>query len=346
MHRFWDIIVKPLINELKPKHIVEIGSENGFNTEKILNCIDNDSKLSSVDPFPLFDVDTFKKKYGSKFEMYEGLSHDVLPLIDDYDMVLLDGDHNWYTVYNELKIIEKKFNQNNFPIIIFHDVSWPYARRDLYYNPDIIPNEFLNPYDQKGMFPGENDLMEKGGLNYNLFNAKSENTPKNGVLTAIEDFINESELNLTLKTINAFHGLGLLYPKNDNINELIEKIVSKSNILENLEEYYLKRIIMSELDYINNMENVKNILTKNSKDIDFLNDEIHKRDNLMVDQNEDIQKKNKEIKNLKKNIKNKDKEISELKANNDQLKKEIDEIISSNSWKLTKPLRSVKNSFK
>ena len=40
------------------------------------------------------------------------------------------------------------------PVLILHDVCWPYGRRDLYYVPERIPEEFRQPYAQRGMRPG------------------------------------------------------------------------------------------------------------------------------------------------------------------------------------------------
>ncbi len=40
------------------------------------------------------------------------------------------------------------------PVLILHDVGWPYGRRDLYYTPETIPEEFRQPYEQAGMLPG------------------------------------------------------------------------------------------------------------------------------------------------------------------------------------------------
>ncbi len=364
MNRLWDIIVSPLIHALKPKHIIEIGSENGFNTKHLLDyCVENNAKLSSIDPFPLFDVKEFKEKYGSRFEMFEGLSLDVLPLIKDYDLVLLDGDHNWYTIYNELKLIEKDSTQDTFPFCIFHDVSWPYARRDLYYNPDNIPEEFTNPYAKKGMFPGKNDLLEKGGMNNDLNNAINENTPKNGVLTGIEDFLNETDLNLTFKKINAFNGLGLMYPHNDDIDEIISNIVSNSDIPAVLEQTYLKAIITNGINYQKSIDNAQDIINQKEDLIISLTEEIKKRDSIINDLNGEINKRdididhmnadmakqnkkisnlNKKIDNLKNDITTKNDEIKNLKSKNRTLSNEMNEILSSNSWKFTKPLRSIK----
>lgn len=294
----WECIVFPLICELKPKYIVEVGSEKGSNTMSMLKyCYENDARLTCIDPFPLFDVDSLKKKYGEKFDMVKDLSLNVLSKLNDYDLILLDGDHNWYTIYNELQQIEKNFNQNTFPLIIFHDVSWPYARRDLYYNPDNIPSEFINEYEMKGMFPGKSKLLDVGGLNSDLYNAVDENTPKNGVLTGIEDFLDSTDLKLTFKVLNAFNGLGFMYPPNEELDELILDIIQNSNVTGIMEEYYVKRMLSSNIQVIN----------------------------------------------LKKREQEQQKEIESLKLKNKQLLEKQKELLSSNSWKITKPLRWIKN---
>lgn len=279
MHRLWEIMVRPLIYAIKPKHIVEVGSEYGHNTKELLKyCDENDAKLTSIDPKPLFDVEELKGKYESRFEMLEGLSLDVLPSIQDYDMVLLDGDHNWFTVYHELKLIETEFEDGEFPLIVFHDISWPYGRRDLYYNPDTIPKEYLNPYAQRGICPGKSELVENGGLNPELYNAIEENTPRNGVLTGIEDFLKETDLDLTFKTINAFHGLGILYPKNLKIDEIISEILSKNDIPSILEKHYLKEIITLHTYYKGEIEKYAVVIRQKDEIIDGLNFEINQRD--------------------------------------------------------------------
>lgn len=312
----WNNLVFPLINELKPNYIVEVGAERGSNTLSMLEyCVKNDGHLTCIDPFPLFDVESYKEKYGEKFEMIEDLSLNVLDSLKGYDLILLDGDHNWYTIYNELKSIERNFNQYNFPFIIFHDVSWPYARRDIYYNPDNIPKEFLNPYEKKGIYPGENKLREEGGLNSSIYNATEENTPKNGVLTGIEDFINESDFNLTFKTLNAFHGLGLMYISNSETDRIIHDIIWNSNITGVMDEYYLKKTI----DMLDNFNKTR---IENDHKISNLKNELSQKDQ--------------EILNLK--IENK-----KLKSRNWKLNKKQTEILSSNSWKITKPLRTFKS---
>ena len=251
MHRHWNKTILPLIEKIKPKHIVEIGSATGINTNNILDyCRHNNSKLTAIDPKPKFDVNELKDEYGEKFEFFEELSLNALPFLEKFDIILIDGDHNWYTVFSELKSIEQHYQkENGFPIIILHDICWPYGRRDLYYNPDTIPNDYLLPYAELGMIPNQKELSkDKGmGLNYKGFNnALYEGGDKNGVLTAVEDFIHESPLDLIFYSIPAYHGLGILFLKNNNIQEIVENIIDYPSIMEDLEKHYLK-VITSDM---------------------------------------------------------------------------------------------------
>ena len=244
MKAFWDNIIRPIIENIDPKHMVEIGSEKGINTKNILDyCEDHNTHMTAIDPSPLFDVNKFKNKYGNKFEIYKGLSLSILPLLKDYEVILIDGDHNWYTVYNELKIIEKSFKGKQFPLVFLHDVGWPYGRRDLYYNPDNIPEHFRQPYKQLGIYPGEDLLKESGGLNPHLYNSIYENNPNNGVLTALENFVDESDLEFYLEIVDAYNGLGILFPKDPELKSIVKNTIKKANLVSKLELERLRMVI-------------------------------------------------------------------------------------------------------
>src|SRR5208282_5559163 len=170
--------------------------------------------LHSIDPAPAFDVNAWRQEHGDRFIFHRALSHPVIPRLPRHDVVLLDGDHNWYTVFHELKLLEKRGQElgQSFPLIIFHDIGWPYGRRDLYYDPATIPPAFLQPYDCKGLQPGCDGLRESGGINYNICHARQAGGPRNGVLTAIEDFHKEAAETLDWIVIPGFNGLGILFP--------------------------------------------------------------------------------------------------------------------------------------
>lgn len=211
MYQFWDPIVEPLLECLQPAVIIEIGSDHGFNTRNLLEFARrNGSTLHVIDPLPKYDVEEWLKEYPRTLVLHNDPSLDVLDSIASPDAVLIDGDHNWHTVFNELKLLEKMAGAH-FPLVLFHDVGWPYARRDLYYEPDRIPTPHRHPYRKQGIRPGVKGLDPVGGLNDHLFNATSEGGPRNGVLTAIEDFISEAPFELEFLVVPGIHDLGILF---------------------------------------------------------------------------------------------------------------------------------------
>jgi hypothetical protein len=126
--------------------------------------------------------------------------------------VLIDGDHNWYTVYNELTTIARVAAEEGrpFPLTLLHDVDWPNARRDTYHAPETIPAEYCHPHAQRGMLIDRDELGD-GGLNADSHNALVAGGPRNGVLTAVEDFLAAVDAPVSFKTVIGFFGLGVLF---------------------------------------------------------------------------------------------------------------------------------------
>ena len=217
MLAFFPEIIRPILDALIPSNIVEIGSEAGKTTRLLLDwAVANDARVYAIDPAPAFDVDAVRSKYMEAFQSLRLPSLVALPSVERFDVVLIDGDHNWYTVYNELKLIELLSHESGQPqpIVFLHDVGWPYGRRDLYYAPDTIPEEHRRPYARLGMSPTSPNLVSHGGFNSRLCNALEEGGPKNGVLTAVEDYLLETPLTFEWVVIPAVFGLGILLPSN------------------------------------------------------------------------------------------------------------------------------------
>ncbi|SEN78829.1 class I SAM-dependent methyltransferase [Lihuaxuella thermophila] len=241
MYRFWDEVIKLLFIDLKPKKIVEIGAATGENTRRILDyCQLFNSHLTVIDPEPQFDVEKWSEAYPNNLKIIKDFSLRVLPQLEDYDIVLIDGDHNWYTVYNELKQIEKMaVKKGKFPVVCLHDTEWPFGRRDMYYFPETIPEEFRHPYAKKGIQPGKSELVDEGGYFETLNNALYENGARNGVLTAIEDFLNETELSVNFFRIYSNHGLGILIPNQEEMIKTVQFILTSASSSLSVNQYPL-----------------------------------------------------------------------------------------------------------
>jgi len=210
---YWDTVIAPALAAVQPRTIVEIGSEHGRTTRKLLDyCVAHDALLHAINPRPRFDVAVWQAEAGDRLTVHQAPSLDALPAIHGYDAVLIDGDHNWYTVITELRLIEAACagDSRPFPLVLLHDIGWPYGRRDLYYDPGSIPEAYRQPYGRQGIMPGTADLVP-GGFNHGFCNARAAHTPHNGVLTAVEDFMRESAQTLALVQIPGLHGLGLLF---------------------------------------------------------------------------------------------------------------------------------------
>jgi hypothetical protein len=208
--------------------IVEIGALEAGTTRKLLDfaATREDCVVHSIDPAPAGDSDLeqLERLHRGRLVFHRALSLDALPTIERPDVVLVDGDHNWYTVHSELEVLSERAEAEcrAFPLTLLHDVDWPYGRRDGYYNPETIPAEHRNPHSQGGIVFGRQELAEGTGINQGAHNATMEGTPRNGVLTAIEDFLAERGSSLEFRRVIGFHGLGILVSSDElQRNELL-----------------------------------------------------------------------------------------------------------------------------
>jgi GT2 family glycosyltransferase/glycosyltransferase involved in cell wall biosynthesis len=215
LHRFWITVLRPVLTAVSAKTIVEVGAASGQLTDKLLEFArENDGVIHVVEPVPDFDVTAWEEIHGPRLVVHRARSLNVLSRLPDLDVALIDGDHNWWTVYNELQLLSRQAagDEALAPVIALHDVGWPYGRRDVYYDPRSVPDAYRQPYAKKGMVPGQGELVE-GGLNPDFCNAIYEHDLRNGVLTAVEDFVLESSVDWVYTHVSGFHGLGVLATK-------------------------------------------------------------------------------------------------------------------------------------
>lgn len=239
MNRFWQRYIQPLIHTAQPRRLMEIGADRGWNTRNLLAyCRATGARADIIDPAPQPSLHEVLAEYGPAEYRYHPLkSVAAIPQLDTPDMALIDGDHNWATVYSELNLLHARAEQNATPppIVLSHDVAWPYARRDMYYNPDDLEASQKHPYAYRGMLPGVPELVEHG-MNGVLANALHEGGPRNGVLTAIEDYVASAGTDrFSFHVLPFFNGLGILVPverMTPSLQALIDGFFSADSLLE------------------------------------------------------------------------------------------------------------------
>lgn len=215
MHRFWDKVVRPLLETARPGAVIEIGAWRGAHTRLLAEfCRSAGITLHVVDPAPRFEPSEIGTG-ADGFVFHRKPSLEVLPDLEPSDFALIDGDHNWYTVFHELEALRRTAQSAGrpTPLVLCHDAGWPYGRRDGYYDPDAIPPEHRQPWERAGILPGRERLAPGRGINPDFANAKREGGPRNGVMTAIEDFAERASEPLEITVLPELHGLALLAPR-------------------------------------------------------------------------------------------------------------------------------------
>lgn len=201
-------ILFPLLDAVQPRTIAEIGAYEGDLTRELLGWAGGRARVAAIEPMPQQELVELASSR-PELELVQDTSHDALRRIEVPDAVIIDGDHNYFTVAEELRLLDEKASWSRGPLVILHDVCWPHGRRDIYYVPEQIPEEH-----REQMVPGaelvpEDPGLISGGLPY-PWAARHEGGPRNGVLTAVEDFV-EGREGMRLAIIPAFFGLGVLW---------------------------------------------------------------------------------------------------------------------------------------
>ena len=178
----------PCLDAIGARSVVEVGAYAGDLTRLLADWAQGSgARIVAIDPLPQPELDELDRKRDDVTVVRE-TSLDALRAIELPDAVVIDGDHNYYTVSEELRLIGERAGEGALPLLLLHDVGWPHARRDAYYAPELIPERERQPlHEGGGLFPGVRGTVP-GALPYKWI-AVEEGGERNGVLTAIEDFV-------------------------------------------------------------------------------------------------------------------------------------------------------------
>lgn len=217
MSEFSDLILAGL-RLAGARHVVEIGAEHGGMSARLADhTAVRGGTLTCIDPAPKPDFRAWAAGE-AHVRHIEAPSLDVIDTLAGVDAWLVDGDHNYYTVFHELAAIERASLRDGRPLLaVLHDIGWPAGRRDQYYAPERIPAAFRQPYAYEGgAVPDRSELVPRGGFRgMGAFAfAVTEGGPRNGVLTAIDDFLKDSLAagrEYAFAEIPGVFGLGVLF---------------------------------------------------------------------------------------------------------------------------------------
>jgi hypothetical protein len=244
-------ILVPCLDVAGARSVVEVGAYAGDLTRVLVDwAAESGARVWAIDPSPqeaLVELDRTRGELELLRETsLEALAHIPLP-----DAAIIDGDHNYYTVSEELRLIDERAHGARLPLLLFHDVSWPHGRRDDYFAPERIPEEHRQPIAEGGgLFPGVPGVRP-GGLPFRG-SAAREGGERNGVLTAAEDFVAARE-GLTLAIVPVFFGLGVIWhrdaPWSDALARLLEPW-DRNPLLERLEANRVLHLAVAHFQFV------------------------------------------------------------------------------------------------
>lgn len=329
MYNYYSLEIIPIIlNRFKVNNIVLKGILDNETMNSILKYCDNNNCI-----------------YNDILSQRE-LNLSMLLDLHNYDAIFLNDDPNWYTVFNELNIIKK--NNEQFPLVFICHNIFPHKRRDSYINPDFIPEKFRNEYSKNFKY---GDIL----LNDGFYHSIKENTSKNGVLTAIEDFLADNA-SIGVMDIKFLNGITILYPMNsisyfrlqnifEEINEyqyttdLSDIIIEKRFLLNQFSQFNSYR---NNLDCIDNIEEEyikkEKVINKYMNKIKLHDDELSYKNSQISNIDSKLSLKDAKIKNFESKLVNNKVKINNL---NNQLKDMNNQLQDANNQ-----LRDINNQFR
>ena len=204
-----------LMQAVRPTNVVEIGGEGGLLTRELLAQAEElDAGVHCVDSLPSAALlELADETRLNLIRAFSPAAIDDLPT--PAELVVVDGDHNYAVVREETEKLLARARTGGYPsLLVYHDVGWPWARRDLYYDPSAVDPDGVRPHRfDTGVSVFSHEPLVGGGMRSRGSYAIAEEAggERNGVLTAIEDAIAGRD-DLTLRIVPAIFGLGFLYP--------------------------------------------------------------------------------------------------------------------------------------
>ena len=224
------------------KRVVEIGALRGDTTVPLLDLLGPESELHVIDPLPIFDPEEHSRRFPggtSSTATSATTSCRTFPLSTRrWSTATTTGSPS--TTSSRFLHAAAAAAGGRCRCSCCTTSAGPTAGGTSYYEPDRIPDESRQPYARRGLLPGRRDLSDTGGLNPHLANAVEEGGPRNGVMTALEDFVAEHDGSLRVVLLPLYFGLAIVAaeqlltarPQLREVLDRLESVVGRYELIE------------------------------------------------------------------------------------------------------------------
>src|SRR4051794_14510629 len=128
----WDFTLLPfaalilrLLDAVGPKAVIEVGADKGDFTAALLDwAAGPGARVVAIDPEPapeLVELAGRRPELDLIRRASPGALGEALPA----EAIILDGDHNHWTLSAELRSIAERSDGAELPLLILHDIGWP-----------------------------------------------------------------------------------------------------------------------------------------------------------------------------------------------------------------------------
>jgi glycosyltransferase involved in cell wall biosynthesis len=189
MSALWTTVALRLMATIQPAKLLEVGVGNDEFTEAAcLEATRWGGKVISIRRDP-------HRRRLSSLQVRRRYTRKSISSVGPVDLVVLHGQPNWWTTSWQLGGVQLGTEREGRPLppIVVANAGQPWGRRDCYEAPDNLPADGRQPGRREG----------------NRWVALDESTPRNGVLTAVEDFADERG-GLELLSIPGLGGVALV----------------------------------------------------------------------------------------------------------------------------------------
>ena len=216
MPEFKPILAARLVKLLQPRHILLAGGSSAdLATFLAEYAVANGATLHVATTQVPDWLPPLRQAHGDRCVIHQTTPQLAIGVLPVPGLCWVDADPNWYTTNAILHALEAQAQRlgQPFPVTLVAGAGWPHGRRDAYQDPASIPAEMRQAHERTGLIPGQSAPAGASGLHVGLFHATSESEPGNGVLTAIEDFMQTRAGTLRLALLPGFGGLAAISPR-------------------------------------------------------------------------------------------------------------------------------------